>query len=386
MPISSFALISTLVVFKQSSGTNTVLQVAACFVTTSQVVAMLPRRSKSRPVLWLFAVLTLAWYLLSVVSISGEALNELRIKDHPVEVLMRRGQTDFNHLLQGQSQNFTAAQAEYKRRYKIEPPPGFDVWYTFAKASKSPIIDDFDLIFENISPFWSSTGKDVARAVDNVWYSQKADLWRCTFYGAKAETTCEHPYRVFDRHVSSSFNDMLKVLKGKGLPDITFLVNHKDEPVVMVPPVSLREGRDGKGRGQIPVTDLGRQPTWDALTTFCSMPKKRSLGKHQAINTFGLPFVTDRKAAMDLCYHPEYRNMHGLFVSPTSFNLVEGLVPILSTGAPSTMGDLPFPSPAYTETPFLYHQDRDVEWNEKKNNLYWYIPSPSLPSPVPGKR
>jgi len=384
VPISSFASISTLVIFKQPSGILAVLQVVVSFITTSQVVAMLPRRPKSRPVLWLFAVLTLVWYLLSVVSISGETLNELRIKDHPVQVLMGRGQADFKHLLRGQSQNFTAAHAEYKRRYKVEPPPGFDIWYAFAKASNSPIIDDFDLIFENISPFWASNGKDISRAVDNVWYSHKADLWRCTFHGAKAETVCEHPYRVFDRHVSSSFNDMLKVLKGKGLPDVTFLVNHKDEPVVMVPPASLGEGRDGKGRGHIPVTDLGRQPTWDALTTFCSMLKKRSLGKYQAVDTFGLPFVTDRKAAMDLCYHPEYKNMHGLFSSPTSFNLVEGLVPILSTGAPSTMGDLLFPSPAYTETPFLYHESNDVEWLEKRNNLYWYIPPFS--SPTPGNR
>lgn len=89
------------------------------------------------------------------------------------------------------------------------------------------------------------------------------------------------------------------------------------------------------------------------------------------MDTFGLPFVTNSSSAMDLCQHPEYNEMHGLFISPTSFSIFEGLVPIFSTGSPSTMGDILFPSPAYIESEFQYAAMHDIDWTRKRNNLYW---------------
>jgi hypothetical protein len=89
------------------------------------------------------------------------------------------------------------------------------------------------------------------------------------------------------------------------------------------------------------------------------------------VNLFDLPFVQDTSSSRDICKHPEYRNMHGLFMSPTSFRLIEGMVPVLSTGSPSTMGDILFPSPAYMESEFVYSDKHDLDWSRKKNNVYW---------------
>jgi hypothetical protein len=58
-------------------------------------------------------------------------------------------------------------------------------------------------------------------------------------------------------------------------------------------------------------------------------------------------------------------------MSPTSFPLIEGLVPILSTGSLSTMGDILYPSPAYLEPEFEYVEAKDMSWDSKHNNLYW---------------
>ncbi|KAM4066137.1 glycosyl transferase family 90 domain-containing protein [Hirsutella rhossiliensis] len=63
--------------------------------------------------------------------------------------------------------------------------------------------------------------------------------------------------------------------------------------------------------------------------------------------------------------------MHGLLISPTSFPLIEGLLPVLSTGSLSNMGDILYPSPAYTEAEFRYAEAHDTEWDGKRNNLYW---------------
>ncbi|KAF6530362.1 hypothetical protein HZS61_001674 [Fusarium oxysporum f. sp. conglutinans] len=79
----------------------------------------------------------------------------------------------------------------------------------------------------------------------------------------------------------------------------------------------------------------------------------------------------DHLSESDLCKRPEYKDIHGAFISPKTFRLIEGLAPVLSTGAFSTMGDILFPSPAYVEEEFQYDKTHDVPWSKKKNNLYW---------------
>ena len=89
------------------------------------------------------------------------------------------------------------------------------------------------------------------------------------------------------------------------------------------------------------------------------------------IKTGGVPFVTDTGADKDLCRHPEYKDMHGLLMSPTTFVLVDGAVPVLSTAMLSTMGDVAFPSPGYGDDRFRYSQRETSSGTLKKNNLYW---------------
>lgn len=190
-------------------------------------------------------------------------------------------------------------------------------------------------------------------------------LWLCTFSGHQATTHCSHPYLVHDRSIPSLFDKLLGNLRGI-LPDVKFLVNHPDEPKVLNP-----QKQAGHGTGQFTMTDMSKQPAWDTLTKFCRQESSASTPTDQKAETFGLPFVTDREQAMNLCRHPEYSTMHGLAISPTSFRQIEGPVPILSTGAPSTMGDILYPSPAYIETEFQYVEAHDVEWAQKRNNLYW---------------
>lgn len=299
-----------------------------------------------------------------------------RSRQHPVEALVDSAKEHLDRLLQRQSQNYTAAHGEYRRRYGAEPPPGFEAWFGFAVANQSPIIDDFDIIFDAISPFWALSGKEVVKIVGDVQHVPNIDLWSCTFSGESAETRCTHPQRTFDRHTGLLFNTLLGDLRGV-IPDVQFLVNHLDQPrVVLTPPPRLSaQGGDAVGKGLFRVTDLAKRSSWDALTRYCA---SRQLGSRLAraepentVETFGLPFVTDRFSEMDLCRHPEYSDTYGLFMSPSSFGLIEALVPILSTGAPSTMGDVLFPSPAYIEDEFRYDSASDVEWDSKSNDLYW---------------
>ena len=192
----------------------------------------------------------------------------------------------------------------------------------------------------------------------------RSELWLCNYSSDDSETHCSHPSRSNDRHVSLIFNTLSKGLPTR-LPNVTFLVNHLDEPRVLIPP-RQSETRQNSSSQHFNMTDLSHQPTWDTFTKFCA-PSSPS---ETQPTTFPLPFVTNPTAAKDLCQHPEYRNMHGLFLSPASLPLIHSPIPILSTGSLSTSNDILFPSPAYMEPEFQYEAAHDIPWTAKRTTLY----------------
>lgn len=183
---------------------------------------------------------------------------------------------------------------------------------------------------------------------------------------SKKTIACSHPSRTFDRNVALMFDAVLQNLTVP-LPDVSFLVNHLDEPRVVASGTE-----EGVVRTTFVETNLGHRPAFSTITKLCANDSLRTAPGQPTSGTRGFLFVTSLKSSMDLCQNPIYASQHGLFLSPTSLRLIEGLVPILSTGAPSTMGDILYPSPAYTvEDEFAYDAAHDVAWEDKRNNLYW---------------
>ncbi|KAM7219897.1 hypothetical protein V8F06_004752 [Rhypophila decipiens] len=370
--MSTFSLVASRDPSIQSSDFQALLQVLASLLLLGQIIHNLPRQAKAKSVLWTFALVSVIPYLYHgfvLRQITSTSPSWTPARPHPAEALIQRAGADFDKLLEGQSKTYEEAVNEYKRRYDISPPPGFDKWYELAIANASPIIDEFDTIFENICPFLKLSGKEINKIVNKVSKIPNIELWDCTFTSKddKAMTQCLHPSRKFDRHISTMFDQMLHDLKGLWLPDVRFLVNHLDEPRVMFP----LQPEDA--RVAVETYDLSHKPTWDKLTRLChqSDTTNRTYNSYPEVNTYFLPFVTNRYSEQDICQHPEYRTLNGLFTSPTSFKLISGFVPVMSTGAPSTMGDILIPSPAYSESQFRYHPESDIPWSEKHNNLYW---------------
>jgi hypothetical protein len=289
---------------------------------------------------------------------------------HPVQALFLNARTEFERLVSEQSQTFDEADAEYRRRYGIEPPPGFQRWYDFAFSHESPMIDDFDTIYSSVSPFWKRSGQDVSGLLKQAQDTAGSELWGCSLSSRSAEINCAHPYRSFDRHVSSTFNELLRNIS-ETLPNVSFLVNHFDEPATLVSHQhSKSQGRQSDESFRM--THMPKRPSWEAITKFCEDGEDNlSAEAEHPFQGFGLPFVKNVSSAMNLCQHMEYANLHGFLIRPTSFRLFEGSGPVLSTGAPSTMGDVLFPSPAYSEDEFLYNERHDPDWEDKSNKLYW---------------
>ncbi|KAK3935745.1 hypothetical protein QBC46DRAFT_396770 [Diplogelasinospora grovesii] len=340
------------------------LVLASC-LALGQVIQMLgpSKKMRARPILWVFILVSLVPYMVSIYT--ANQAQSLVPRVHPLEAVIVNAKMEFEGMLARQSKNYPTAEREYRRRHGIDPPPGFQEWYIFAREYQSPVIDEFDMILESIRPFLRLSGKEINTIIKKAANTPNVELWDCNFsldrIGTGSNTTeCTHPWRTNDRHFGLMFDRLLKDIPKRPL-DVRFLVNHLDEPRVLIPPSS------GSDKGQFQLTDLTQKSTWDAITKHCPSNADKG-GRVEGAFTF----ITNNSQAMDLCAHPEYKNMHGLFIGPTSFGLIEGTVPILSTGAPSTMGDILFPSPAYNvESDFHYNPGHDVGWDKKKNKLYW---------------
>jgi hypothetical protein len=293
---------------------------------------------------------------------SSSASASFTSQSHPIELLAQEVKSVFESKLRNQSRTYFAAVRQYKQQYGLDPPPGFEAWFQFARKHESSIIDDFDMIHTAISPFLKMSGKEVSEMIGKVYKTPQSEVWLCEFSGKTAKTKCRHPSRSYDRHYSFLFDKLLWNLPGV-LPDVKFLINHFDEPRVVIPKTDHVDKA-------VRLKDMSMKPTWDALTRSC--PSHKTYRDDQfSLETFGLPFVKDHFSESDLCKHPEYKEMHGAFISPKTFRLIQGMAPVLSTGAFSTMGDILFPSPAYVEEEFQYDKTHDIPWSEKTNNLYW---------------
>ncbi|KAK1978714.1 hypothetical protein LZ30DRAFT_206073 [Colletotrichum cereale] len=383
--VETFSTMSTLNPFSQPSEFLAVSNVAASLLSLGSIIHMVPRVTRSVSVLWVLAFAPLVPYFANTIAItsarSAAQTFATGSHGHPVEQLSRAANVRFKNMLKSQSKTYTAAYAEYQRRYGLEPPPGFDAWYEFAVANRSPVIDDFDSILDSLSPLLGMSGQEVGETIRDAYDAPGNDLWLCSFSRAQAETRCEHPYRTFDRHIASSFNARLESLVRGSVPDIKFLVNHIDEPRVLVPPLTARDTRGAHAfeNERFCLKTLSGRPVHRELTKYC-MSQNHTRSTHGkgvgtaddvSVETYGLPFVADPRMAAHLCQYPSQGALHGLIARPQSFKLIEGPVPVLSTGSLATMGDILFPSPAYMEDEFRYEEGQDVEWLEKRNNVYW---------------
>ncbi|KAL7784079.1 glycosyltransferase family 90 protein [Trichoderma ceciliae] len=369
--IGTFSMASTSNPFNKSSDFQAVAYIFVSFISLGQLISFLPKQAKFRWMLWIFGLISLMPFLSNLWMIRAAQHSAKTFgpeRQHPVEILIGNGATNFENLLKRQSKGYKEAVEEYRRRYGAGPPPGFEAWYEFAVYHESPIIDDFDAIYHAVSPLWRLSGQQVLEIMNKIYLVSGSEMWFCIFYGGYATTRCIHPNRIYDRHLEYQFDRLLQGLKGV-LPDVRFLFNHFDEPRILIPTWGVEDARN---HSQLNVRNMSRQPIWDEITKSCASEKTYKRAKMRApVQLYDLPFVADRFSDIDLCEHPEYHNMHGLFISPVSFSLVEGFVPALSTGSPSTMGDILFPSPAYIELEFTYDNAREISWDEKRNNLYW---------------
>jgi hypothetical protein len=128
------------------------------------------------------------------------------------------------------------------------------------------------------------------------------------------------------------------------------------------------------GGPRIEWTEGSQSKAWAKLTAACSTNFDFRNGQDSASNgnieTTIPSFSSGKQDTLDLYQHLEYESLHGLWNSPTNLHTTHLAVPILSTGVPSTMGDIPIPTPAYTRGDYIYDEMKDLPWEDKYAGLY----------------
>lgn len=355
--ISTFAVASSTSSFAFITVLRALSRSATALAALIQTISFVPKSTRGRRLLFAFILCPLLPLLRTSLAYRGrhiltEKFGVLKQTQHPIELLIQRSMKDFSAMLERQSTTLEAAVVEYERRYRKTPPPGFDKWFKYAQSKRSPLIDDYDSIMESLGPFWEVSPAQLRRNI---------------------EAALEKPDAIFSFTIKDgdfgSDHTVSKILQDvrQDLPDVTLILNALDEPRVI-----LNTDHPHNAPGGITFHDLSHRNTWSVITRSCGwlesapvQPLKTPVASH------GLPFVHSAQEAKDICRHPEYEAMHGMFSSPATLLYTDDFVPIFTSAKLSTFGDVILPTPFYVEVEDSYKEENDYPWEEKRNMLYW---------------
>ncbi|KAG7007560.1 glycosyltransferase family 90 [Physcia stellaris] len=322
---------------------------------------------------------------------------------HPIFELINKAHDEDAKVRERQSATLSAAVAEYRRRYKIPPPPNFDKWYEFAKSKGVQLIDEYDTIYHSLLPFWALKPSVIrgrakeALGFDNALMGltvRDGQVISAAGGGEWQQTSTTGMVKDFVKH----------------LPDMDLPFNVHDEPRVIVPhddlsrlvavakdksmPVAFTNPSpkntwsprpsdvdDGTKHYEVQTTRFNKfahQPTWTNSRISCSPDSpSRALDEndmHDDNKSFtfsSLGFISNKTAFSDICLSPSLRNRFGFFNRPNAYNIVHDLFPIFSQSKISSYQDILYPSPWYWSDKVAYKESDDYDWEKKEDKMYW---------------
>lgn len=326
---------------------------------------------------------------------------------HPIRGLVDGAARELEAVRRRQSTTLEAAVAEYRRRYRMAPPPYFEKWFAFARRHGVQLVDEFDSVHELLTPFWGLRPGTIRARVREALGGDNM-LLGVAVRGHRVSLARGGPewQRNATQAMMAPFLDYL--------PDMDLAFNLHDEPRVVVPHDDLARlmGRAARAQAQAAAAaggprpangftasaaDLGdglafaetkltrfnvfsHQPTWTHSRMSCppdSPARALDDGDNDGADDrarYGLGplgFVYNATAMSDICLSPSLAASFGFFDRPNAYNVVHDLVPVFSQSKVSSYHDIVYPSPWYWNTQVAYDERQDRPWAAKKDQLYW---------------
>ena len=325
---------------------------------------------------------------------------------HPIHKLVAEADGNFQTVLSRQSRSLSDAVAEYRRRYKIPPPPNFDKWYNFATRKGVQLVDEYDTIYHSLLPFWAlkpSVIRERTREVmgfDNAliavmirdgkvskmegggdmyqWHREATPVMLKDFIRYLPDM--DLAYNIHDEpRVVMQHDDLLRhvaVAKDENMPKAYNAQSLKNEwssrPEDMGQGIRLKEYKTTR------FNRFAHQPTWSNSRISCppDSPARLCMNDSCTDNTTSysnlpLDIIRNTTAYNDICNSPSLERSFGFFDRPNAFDVTHDLIPIFSQSKVSSFQDILYPSPWYYMGRVKYEKEKDMSWETKQNNLYW---------------
>ncbi|BGP16351.1 hypothetical protein JCM10213_004892 [Rhodosporidiobolus nylandii] len=311
---------------------------------------------------------------------------------HPILTLVKRAEQDWNRKVKRQSKTLREAVQEYRRRYKRNPPRGFEKWWAYAKANRVILVDEYDQIHRDLEPFWALEPSDLAHRVrvmqerDETFTIQVTDgkvaevgeqafLRRAKDLGdliARFSQFVPNVNLTFTRHDQPACQldwfhkeRMIELAQqGEFWNPGDFLASgdpHLSNWAAGCPPESPLRQVEAMILDEIDEQEDAEVPPQNELRAkFKEGYKADELAPKRS-------YIYDHNAAMDICQHPEIMPKHG-FTSTTGTDLGP-LVPLFTFAKTNIHSDiLVTPLEQYSDTYIGY----DPDWEKKEHNkLMW---------------
>lgn len=321
---------------------------------------------------------------------------------HPIHELIRNAHDEDEKLRNSQSQTLDAAVSEYKRRYRLPPPPHFDKWFAFAKARDVQFIDEYDIIYHSLLPFWAlkpfvirsrarealgfdnsllglliRDGKVVSAAGGSEWQQQSTTRMVESFVQHLPDM--DLPFNIHDEPrviiPNEDLSRMVAIAKEKNMP--VAYTNPSPKNIWSPRPADMDDGRKYKEVKTTRFNKFAHQPTWTNSRVSCPADSPaRSLDESMqddpsSYSSSDLGFISNKTAFSDICLSPSLRERFGFFNRPNAYNIVHDLFPVFSQSKISSYQDILFPSPWYWSNKVAYKESDDYDWEKKENLMYW---------------
>ncbi|KAK4054416.1 hypothetical protein OIV83_000910 [Microbotryomycetes sp. JL201] len=298
---------------------------------------------------------------------------------HPIPQLIKDAETAWTTLVSKQSSTLKQAFKEYRRRYRRNPPRGFDQWWRFVVENQVQLPDEYDQIDHDILPFLSLSSKEMRRRQRLVNPSTANDDEKSQTFVIRVENgqveVSGHRQRSL---LAEDTVDLLKAFAGMmpGKDRVELVVSTSNTPEVAVTADSMKRHVEAAEGKQLLPSGAG-SPNHRGPASWSIICPARGSSEEDAMS---LPdtksFISGRQdLGKDVCLHPKWRNVHGFTLR--ALPSTRTLMPLLSTSKLAGFADLVVPSlngffqQVGTDVDWALKNESKVLWRGRTTGLYY---------------
>ncbi|KAI0506950.1 hypothetical protein F5B22DRAFT_638916 [Xylaria bambusicola] len=310
---------------------------------------------------------------------------------HPVDDLVYKNRIEADRWLRHATVSTTLKLAvkEYEERHHgRKPPRNFEKWFEFARQRKSVVIDKFDQIEKDVSPFWGLQPQKIRDGLD--FLKSQSNIGIISI--ANGKVSHNNPADPSQQRTLDGIITLISSF-AEHLPAMDIAINMQERPRVLVPWNSIKSdtstGRGIRTNKQMSPAHQTQSPIaahrFQHLEALACPPGSPSRsGENWDVRDFCASctsphskeqFLDDWQMALDPCHQPDLFHLHEFYTTPHRFDLYQELIPLFSGSKTAGFSDLLIPLPR--SEPDEYYDSRTFD--QKQDLVLWQGDAKDVP-------